>query len=162
MNATPWGAAARQWSQRVDPKPVTTEIGKVDLRVPRDAMPLRPADSVQGPATFRRLTGSVISLYAKVMTTGDIQAHLAEIYDTEISRDTISRITDAVIEDLLASTDRAFLRVSRSRSDHRRRRANRLATASTWASAASVLGKPFRIARYPRDQAAPAPPHPQR
>ena len=40
------------------------------------------------------------------MTTGDIQAHLAEIYDTDISRDTISRITDAVVEDLLAWQNR--------------------------------------------------------
>jgi putative transposase len=48
------------------------------------------------------LTGNVLSLYAKGMTTGDIQAYLAEIYDTEISRDTISRITDAVVEDLIA------------------------------------------------------------
>jgi hypothetical protein len=36
------------------------------------------------------------------MTTGDIQAHLVEIYDTDISRDTISRITDAVVEDMVA------------------------------------------------------------
>ena len=36
----------------------------------------------------------MISLYAKGMTTGDIQSHLAEIYDTEISRETISKITD--------------------------------------------------------------------
>ena len=36
------------------------------------------------------------------MTTGDIQAHLAEIYGTEISRDTISQITDAMVDDLVA------------------------------------------------------------
>jgi transposase-like protein len=40
------------------------------------------------------------------MTTGDIQAHLAEIYDTDISRDTISRITDAIVEDLIAWQNR--------------------------------------------------------
>jgi transposase-like protein len=48
----------------------------------------------------------VISLYAKGVSTGDIQAHLAEIYGTEISRDTISRITDAVVEDLIAWQNR--------------------------------------------------------
>jgi transposase-like protein len=52
------------------------------------------------------LSGNVISLYAKGMTTGDIQAHLAEIYDTDISRDTISRITDAIVEDLIAWQNR--------------------------------------------------------
>jgi transposase-like protein len=36
------------------------------------------------------------------MTTGEIQAHLAELYGTDISRDTISRITDAVVDDLVA------------------------------------------------------------
>jgi putative transposase len=40
------------------------------------------------------------------MTTGDIQAHLAEIYGTEISRDTISRITDVVVEDMLGWQNR--------------------------------------------------------
>jgi transposase-like protein len=57
------------------------------------------------------LTGNVISLYAKGMTTGDIQAHLAEIYGTEISRDTISRITDAIVEDLLSWQNRPLDRV---------------------------------------------------
>src|SRR6478736_337263 len=40
------------------------------------------------------------------MTTGDIQAHLAEIYGTEVSRDTISRITDAIVEDMQAFQSR--------------------------------------------------------
>ena len=88
-------------------KTVTTEVGKVELRVPRDR------DGSFDPQTVRKgqrrldgLTGNVISLYAKGMTTGDIQAHLADVYDTDISRDTISRITDAVIEDLLAWQNR--------------------------------------------------------
>ena len=34
------------------------------------------------------------------MTTGDIQAHLLEIYGTEISRETISKITDQIVEDM--------------------------------------------------------------
>ena len=49
---------------------------------------------------------NVISLYAKGMTTGDIQAHLAEIYDTEISRETISKITDGIVEDMQAWQNR--------------------------------------------------------
>jgi transposase-like protein len=88
-------------------KTVTTEVGKVGLRVPRDR------DGSFDPKTVRKgqrrldgLSGNVISLYAKGMSTGDIQAHLAEIYDTDISRDTISRITDAVLEDLVAWQNR--------------------------------------------------------
>ena len=94
------------------PKTVTTEIGKVALRVPRDR------DASFDPVTVRKgqrrldgLTGNVISLYAKGMTTGDIQAHLAEVYDTDISRDTISRITDAIVEDLIAWQNRPLDRV---------------------------------------------------
>jgi transposase-like protein len=45
------------------------------------------------------LTGNVISLYARGMT---IQTHLAEIYDTDISRQTISKITDAIVNDMVA------------------------------------------------------------
>jgi putative transposase len=89
------------------PKTVTTEIGKVDLRVPRDRnASFEPQTVRKGQRRLDGLTGNVISLYAKGMTTGDIQAHLAEIYDTDISRDTISRITDAVVEDMLAWQNR--------------------------------------------------------
>jgi Transposase, Mutator family len=56
----------------------------------------------------------VISLYAKGMTTGDIKAHLAEIYGTDISRDRISRITDAVVEDMVAWQNRPLHRVGRA------------------------------------------------
>jgi len=74
-------------------KTVTTDVGRVEVRMPRDR------DGTFEPATVPKhqrrldgLSGNVISLYAKGMTTGDIQAHLLEIYGTEISRDTISEI----------------------------------------------------------------------
>jgi putative transposase len=88
-------------------KTVTTEVGKVDLRVPRDRdASFEPQTVRKGQRRLDGLTGNVISLYAKGMTTGDIQAHLAEIYDTDISRDTISRITDAVIEGMVGWQNR--------------------------------------------------------
>ena len=55
------------------------------------------------PKHQRRLAGfddAVLSLYAKGMTTGDIANHLADIYGTEVSRDLVSRVTDAVIEEM--------------------------------------------------------------
>lgn len=94
------------------PKTVTTEVGKVTVQVPRDR-----------EATFepkiiakhqRRLSGfddQVISLYAKGMTTGDIAAHLAEVYDTDISRDTVSTVTAKVADDLKAWQSRPLDRV---------------------------------------------------
>src|SRR2546423_5417772 len=83
------------------PKTVTTEVGEVELRVPRDRN--GTFDPVTVPKYERRLdglSGNVISLYAKGMTTGDIQSHLFEIYGTDISRETISKITDAIVEDM--------------------------------------------------------------
>ena len=94
------------------PKTVTTEIGKVGLRVPRDRnATFEPATVPKGQRRLDGLSGQVISLYAKGMSTGDIQAHLAEIYDTDISRETISKITDAVVQDMLVWQSRPLDRV---------------------------------------------------
>ena len=85
------------------PKTVTTDIGKVELRVPRDReSSFEPVTVPKGRRRLDGLSGQVISLYAKGMSTGDIQAHLGEIYGTEICRDTISRITDRVVEEMQA------------------------------------------------------------
>jgi putative transposase len=94
------------------PKTVTTEVGKVTIDVPRDRN--GSFDPVTVPKGQRRLEGlnaNVISLYAKGMTTGDIQAHLSDIYGTDISRDTISRITDAILDDMTSWANRPLDRV---------------------------------------------------
>jgi transposase-like protein len=82
-------------------KTVRTDVGEVRLTVPRDrAGTFAPAVV---PKHSRRLAGfddAVLSLYAKGMTTGDIANHLADIYGTEVSRDLVSRVTDAVINDM--------------------------------------------------------------
>ena len=52
------------------------------------------------------LSGNVISLCAKGLTTGEIQAHLEEIYDTEVSRETMSKITDEIVADMAAWQNR--------------------------------------------------------
>jgi putative transposase len=89
------------------PKTVSTDVGPVELRVPRDRnASFDPVTVPKGQRRLEGLSGNVISLYAKGMTTGDIQGHLLEIYGTEISRDTISRITDAVVEDMLSWQNR--------------------------------------------------------
>jgi transposase-like protein len=85
------------------PKTVTTEIGEVEVQMPRDRN--GSFEPVTIPKHSRRLdglAGNVISLYAKGLTTGDIQAHLSEMYDTTISRETISKITDQIVDDMLA------------------------------------------------------------
>jgi putative transposase len=57
----------------------------------------------------RRLTGvdeMVLSLYAKGLTMGEISAHFAEIYGASVSKETISRITDKVIEEMTSWQNR--------------------------------------------------------
>ncbi len=94
------------------PKTVRTDVGPVELRMPRDRQ--GTFEPVTVPKHVRRLDGlgaNVISLYAKGLTTGEIQAHLAEIYDTEVSRETISKITDQVLPDMVAWQSRPLDRV---------------------------------------------------
>jgi transposase-like protein len=82
-------------------KTVRTGVGDVRLRVPRDrAGTFAPVIVPKGARRLEGFDEAVISLYARGLTTGEIQAHLGEIYGTQISRDTISRITDAVVDEL--------------------------------------------------------------
>jgi putative transposase len=94
------------------PKTVTTDVGPVELRMPRDRK--GSFEPVTVPKHVRRLEGlgaNVVSLYAKGLTTGEIQAHLHEIYGTTVSRETISKITDQVLPDMLAWQSRPLDRV---------------------------------------------------
>jgi putative transposase len=82
-------------------KTVITDVGPVELDVPRDR------DGSFEPKLVRkrqrRLGGvdeMVISLTAKGLTTGEVQAHLAEVYGTDVSRETISKITDAILGEM--------------------------------------------------------------
>src|SRR5215207_8047420 len=80
-------------------KTVVTDIGPVELEVPRDRNGTYEPKIVR--KRQRRLAGVddlVVSLVAKGLTTGEVQAHLGEVYGAEVSRDTISRITDRVLE----------------------------------------------------------------
>ena len=84
------------------PKTVLTEAsGQVGIEVPRDRAGTFEPQIVR--KRQRRLTGvdeMVLSLYAKGLTTGEISAHFAEIYGASVSKETISRITDKVIEEM--------------------------------------------------------------
>ena len=86
------------------PKTVLTEAsGQVPVEVPRDRQGTFEPQIVK--KRQRRLTGVdeiVLSLYAKGLTTGEISAHFAEIYGASVSKETISRITDKVIEEMQA------------------------------------------------------------
>jgi transposase-like protein len=80
---------------------VLTEIGPVEIEVPRD----RDAsfEPVIVKKRQRRLDGIdeiVLSLTARGLTTGEVAAHFDEVYGAKVSRDTISRITDKVLEEM--------------------------------------------------------------
>jgi putative transposase len=84
-------------------KTVVTEIVEVDLRVPRDrAGTFEPVTVPKYQRRLDGLSGNVISLYAKGLTTGEIQQHLAEIYGSDVSRETISKITDQIVDEMAA------------------------------------------------------------
>ena len=93
-------------------KTVLTEVGLVGVSVPRDRAGSFEPRIVR--KRQRRLTGvedMVISLSAKGLTTGEIQAHLAEVYGAEVSRQTISTITDKVMEGMAEWQNRPLDRV---------------------------------------------------
>lgn len=80
---------------------LTETTGPVGIDVPRDRA--GTFEPVIVRKRQRRLNGvdeMVLSLYAKGLTTGEISAHFAEIYGASVSKETISRITDRVLEEM--------------------------------------------------------------
>jgi putative transposase len=93
-------------------KTVLTDIGPVDIDVPRDRHGTFEPQTVR--KRQRRLEGvdaMVLSLSARGLTTGEISAHLAEVYGANVSRETISKITDAVVEEMAGWLARPLDRV---------------------------------------------------
>ena len=93
-------------------KTVLTEVGPVEIEVPRDR------DGSFEPGIVRkrqrRLDGIdeiVLSLTARGLTTGEVAAHFAEVYGARVSKDTISRITDKVVAEMTEWCNRPLDRV---------------------------------------------------
>ena len=94
------------------PKTVITEIGPIEIEVPRDRASTFEPTVV--PKRRRRLAGVdqlVLSLSAKGLTHGEISAHLAEIYGAKVSKETVTRITDQVLEAMVEWQNRPLDRV---------------------------------------------------
>ena len=82
-------------------KTVLSEDGAIEIAVPRDRNGTFEPQLV--PKGQRRIDGfdeRIISLYARGLSVREIQAHLEEMYGVEVSPDLISRVTDAVLEDV--------------------------------------------------------------
>jgi putative transposase len=80
-------------------KTLITDIGPVPIDVPRDRdATFSPTIVAKRQRRFGGVDNLVISLTAKGLTTGEVCAHLAEVYGTEVSKETISTITDRVLD----------------------------------------------------------------
>ena len=67
--------------------------------VPRDRT-FEPVIVARGQTRFEGFDEKIISLYARGMTVSEIEGHLAEIYGTEVSPDLISKVTDAILDEV--------------------------------------------------------------
>ena len=101
-NRAPQGRDSTNVRNGSRPKTVLTgAIGPVELEVPRDR------DGTFEPVIVRKrqrrlgeVDEIVLSLYARGLTTGEISAHFAQIYGASVSKETVSRITDKVIDEM--------------------------------------------------------------
>jgi len=81
------------------PKTVLTKAGPIEIEVPRDrAGTFTPVVVAKRQRRLGSIEDIVLSLSARGMTHGDIAAHLADVYGSEVSKTTISTITDKVLD----------------------------------------------------------------
>jgi putative transposase len=105
----PAGSNVRNGAGR---KTVQTDLGPVEIRTPRDRnSSFEPKLVAKRQTRLAGLDDRVLDLYAGGMSVRDIAAHLQELYGVAIERDTISRVTDAVLEDVAAWRSRPLERV---------------------------------------------------
>ena len=80
-------------------KTLRTSFGKVDVSVPRDRKrEFEPQLLKKNQTSISQdVEEKILSMYAKGMTTGDIEAHIRDIYGLEVSDTTVSRITDKIL-----------------------------------------------------------------
>ena len=93
-------------------KTVLTELGPVEIDVPRDR------DGTFEPVIVRKrqrrldsIDQIVLSLTARGLTTGEVSAHFDEVYGASVGKDTVSRITDKVLEEMAEWSSRPLDRV---------------------------------------------------
>jgi len=90
-------------------KSIISEFGEMEIEVPRDrASEFEPQIIQKGQRRFNGFDDKIISMYARGMTTREIQAHLQEIYNYEVSPDLISDVTDEVIKEVVEWQNRTI------------------------------------------------------
>jgi len=84
-------------------KRLTGEFGEVQIEVPRDRKAsFAPQIVPKGETRWDGFDDKILSMYARGMTTREIQGHLQQMYGVEVSPTLISNVTDAVIEEVRA------------------------------------------------------------
>ena len=82
------------------PKTLVTEHGKVPLDAPRDRDgSFEPKIVRKRQRRFQGFDDKILALYSRGLSVRDIEAHLEEIYGVKVSRELISKVTDAVMDD---------------------------------------------------------------
>lgn len=88
-------------------KKIKTTLGETEISVPRDReSSFNPMLIKKRKSTVDGVENIIISLYAKGMSTADIEEQIRELYDFNISTSTISRITDKITNDIIAWKNR--------------------------------------------------------
>jgi putative transposase len=82
-------------------KTLATEHGPVRIETPRDRnATFEPQLLRKGQRRFQGFDDKILALYSRGLSTRDIEAHLGELYGVNVGRDLISRVTDAVVEEV--------------------------------------------------------------
>jgi putative transposase len=85
------------------PKTLQTEHGPVQIKTPRDRDgSFEPKLVRKRQRRFEGFDERILALYSRGMSTRDIEVHLKELYGVSVGRDLISRVTDAVMDDVRA------------------------------------------------------------
>lgn len=88
------------------------EFGEIELETPRDRnASFEPKIVAKGQTRFTGFDDKILSMYARGMTTREIQGHLEEIYGVEVSPTLISNVTDAVIDEVRSWQSRPLERL---------------------------------------------------
>lgn len=83
-------------------KTITGDFGNLEVTTPRDRnSTFEPVILPKGETRFTGFDDKIISMYARGMTTRDIQGHLQEIYGIDVSPTLISQVTDAISEEVI-------------------------------------------------------------
>src|SRR5215467_969339 len=82
-------------------KKLKGDFGEVDIEVPRDREgDFEPKIVPKHQRRFEGFDDKILSMYARGMSTREIQAHLYEIYRVEVSASLISEVTDAILDEV--------------------------------------------------------------